>query len=92
MKVTAAAAVASLGMASAFVAPSAFRLTTTSLNKVSFYEKKSGKKRYWYYYCCCCWCCLLLLITAPLMLVCGSINSSVVVYKQGWRVLHSVST
>lgn len=34
MKVTAAAAVASLGMASAFVTPGAFRATTSSLNKV----------------------------------------------------------
>lgn len=34
MKVTAAAAVASLGMASAFVTPGAFRAPTASLNKV----------------------------------------------------------
>lgn len=35
MKVTAAAAVASLGMASAFVTPGAFRATTSSLNKAA---------------------------------------------------------
>lgn len=89
MKVTAVAAVASLGMASAFVAPSAFRLSTTSLNKVSFIEKKSEKRGTGT--TAALLVLLLLLVTAPGMLVCCISNSSFVVYKQGWRGLHGGS-